>query len=218
MRKLIILTLVISLALSLCVHRVEESEQFNKTKQMVESLNIQAYGYSKKVGECYVNYSFRIDKVDSKIILRFRDLDYNCKSLVYPRLKVALRNATLVDTGEFYYLHTPSIVETRGYVVKYRVRDSILRYEGLPVIPTLYVIDTFDHAENVKIQDEFAEFDYHDPYVGDTHIRMWIKDDIPIRVEFYFSNYNVTVLSEITNYTIGYAEDFDLSGYEVVER
>jgi len=208
----------ISILLTLCIHHEHKVCLFNETKRAVESLNIQAYGYSKKVGECYVNYSFRIDKVDSKIILRFRDLDYDCKSLVYPRLKVALRNATLVNIGEFYYLHTPSIVETRGYVVKYRVRDSILRYEGLPIIPTLYVIDTFDHAENVKIYGDFAEFDYHDPYVGDTHIRMWIKDDIPIRVEFYFSNYNVTIVSEITNYTIGYAEDFDLSGYEVVER
>jgi len=156
--------------------------------------------------------------------LRFKDLNYNCDSIVYKRLKKALFNATLIDVGEYYYLYTPSIVEVKDFVVKYRSQDSILKYKGLPIIPCLNVINTFDKAKNVKLIYEkdgtkIITYDYIDSYVGNTKITVWIdKNKIPIKAKFYFTDYNVTIISGITNYTIGVAEDFDLSKYEIVER
>jgi len=228
----IIYVLIVAIAFTLCIETTQTSKRISTpselldiSKQTVRSIDkLQAFGYSKKIENCYVNYTFRIDKIKSKTILKFENVDYDCKSIVYKRLQKALNNAILIDVGEEYYLYTPSITEVKDFIVKYKSQNLILKYRGLPIIPCLNVINTFDKAKNIELICDkggikIVTYDYEDPYIGYTKITVWIdENNIPIKSVFNFPQYNVTIVSEIVNYTIGKAEDFNLSAYEIVER
>ena|GEM_PF-2550139 len=210
-------------------------EILNKSKSVVEKLNnFRASVYSTKYQHgCEVVYEFRLDVVDSKRIIRFEDLKYNCSnSIVYKRLKIALTNATLVDTGEFYYLHTPAIKETEGMIMRYKPMNSILRYRSLPIIDCVHITDTFKRASNVKFEGEkvatindkttkvkVISYELADGYTGKVNVIVWINEDyIPVKVKAEFADYNVIIESGVKSYEFGNAEDFDMSGYEIFDR
>ncbi len=208
-----VLVLLASLLLMACVQHTSQTLP-HKT-----NLTLHADSYSLKIMNCKVNYTFTIDVIDGKEILRFKGVSSDCKNPLYERLDKALKNSVLIDTGDHYYLYMPSV---SPYVVKYKPLNSIVRYRGLPIVTFYNLMKTFNNAENVSYLGEkdglkVFKYSFRDGELGRVYVKVHIKDGIPVKAVLRVPQYNATLVTEIWNVSKG-VKDFNLSGYEIVER
>ncbi len=226
MKKYLAFTILVVL-LSLCVQTKQTTLQSVKENfQKIDKLRVEEY--SLKIMECNVNYTFKLDIINNKTIIRFKGLNSNCDDYVYVRLNEALKDAVIVDDGEYYYLYMPRISD---YVTKHRVQNSIVRYKGLPIITISEVVRTFDRAENVvyigkenliingsQVDTDVFKYNVTDPLLDKVNVKVYIYENLPVKAIFNISKYNAKIVTALIKYEFGRAEDFDLSKYEIVER
>ena len=228
----IIIILVITVAFILCVQKEvtpEPTEILNSVKENVLNLsNFRAESYSLKVMNCKVNYTFTIDVINGKEIIRFKEVNSTCEKLLYRRLNEALKNAVLIDEGDYYYLYMPSV---SSVVAKYRSQNSIIRYKGLPIVTFYNLVSTFDKIESCKylgkvrvelngstIEADQIRYNFTDNLLGNVSVEICIYQKIPIQARLIIPKYNATIITVISSYEFGKAKDFNLSAYEIVER
>jgi len=228
-----ILTLILtaSVFLSTCVQTTKKQAEpnLNEIKSLLNNITIRAYSYSLKEMSCKVNYTFIVDIIKGKEIIRFKGVESDCKNkLLYERLNKALNNAVLIDTGKFYYLYMPTVYP---YVVKYKPQNSIIRYNGLPIVTFYNLVETFDKAKNIEyvgksrlivngssIDADVICYQFDDGLLGRVDVKLYIWNKLPIKAILTIPYYNATIITAIEKYEFGKAEDFNLSAYEIVER
>lgn len=216
MRKVLILTLgILFLA---CIQQVQQGNV--KLPSVNENLTMHVSSYSLKITDCEVNYTFTVDIINGKEIIRLKGVDSNCKHRdLYDRLNRALNGSVLVDVGDSYYLYMPSV---SPYVVKYKPRDSILRYQGLPILTFYNVMRTFENAENVtyvgdKDGCQIFRYSLNDKELGIIHVEVYLRDNIPVKVILDIPQYDARIVTEIGKISRE-VQDFDLSKFRIVER
>jgi len=223
MRKLAVLLLVISLCF--CIQTTSKSSH-SLNANLPD--NFRADSYSLKIMGCQVNYTFTLDVLDNKTIVRFKGLKTTCENPMYVRLKRAITNAVLIDEGGEYYVFMPTV---SNYVYRFKPLNSIVRYEGLPIVTMKTVVDSIKKAENVtylgkkevqfnntSVSCDAYEYQLNDPLLGWVKVRVYVNNGIPIKAEIDVPKYKASIVTALKNMELGKAEDFNLTKYEIVER
>ena len=223
MRKLAVLLLAISLCFC-----IQTTSKLSHSLNANLPDNFRADSYSLKIMGCQVNYTFTLDVLGNKTIVRFKDLKTTCENPMYVRLKRAITNAVLIDEGGEYYVFMPTV---SNYVYRFKPLNSIVRYEGLPIVTMKTVVDSIKKAENVtylgkkevqfnntSVSCDAYEYQLNDPLLGWVKVRVYVNNGIPIKAEIYIPKYKASIVTALKNMELGKAEDFNLTKYEIVER
>ncbi len=182
----------------------------------------------------YTRYDMRIVKIGNSIKIFFLNYEYNTTSKylegVHRSMKVALRDAWILDVGSKFYLYTPHLEYMKDKVGEYKPSKSLPRYVYLPIVTTIDLARNFDKARKVKLYKETEKYyiiSYSLEYptitfAENAEVKVWIskRDFMPVKAEISakFKNTSIKMVTE-ANFRIGNVKcDMTLDGLSVVKR
>ena len=231
MRKLIVL--LVAVLLLCCTSNVDPKLILKKSEGIL-SKNFEA----KATFEMYVQtpkftdrteYVMEIIKVGNMTKITFLNYSFSPKTPVHERMKIALKNAWLIEKDGYFYLYTPNLKYMKGKVGMYKISNGIPRYTYLPIITCLDVARTFDKAEDVKLvgkENECYVISYELSYptvrfTDKANVKVWIHDYVPIKAEITakFHSTDIRMITEFENIEMNVTGvNLSLEGLTVLKR
>ncbi len=183
----------------------------------------------------YTRYDLRVVKLNNTTKIFFLNYSYKTtdSSLaeVHKKMKIALKNAWILDKNDAFYVYTPNLMYMKRKVCKYKPAESLPRYKFIPIITCLDLAKSFSFAKDVRLIEEnnscyVVAYKLHYPNIAfaeTANVKVWISrtDYIPIKAEITanFGQTAITMITELKSYrTKGVKCDMSLNGLKVVER
>ncbi len=240
MKRIVILLLALIL-LGCAGQKAEKpNEILTKAERAVASTNLDANATfeltikSPKFTD-YTRYDLRVVKLNNTTKIFFLNYSYKTTDQsiadVHKKMKIALKDAWILDKGDVFYVYTPNLAYMKGKVGEYKPAESLPRYKFIPIITCLDLAEFFDKAKDVRLIDEngnyyVVAYSLRYPsiaFVETANVKVWISkaDYIPIKAEITanFGRTSITMTTEMKSYkTKGVKCDMSLNGLSVVER
>ncbi len=242
MRRLVILLLALILlgCAGQKVEKVDPHEILSKAERAMVSTDLDAKATfemnlkSPKFTD-YTQYDLRVVKLNNTTKIFILSYEYNTtdSSLAetHKKMKVALKDAWILDEGDYFYVYTPNLKYMNDKVGKYKPADSLPKYRYIPIVTCLDIAKTFTNAKNVSLAEEDENYyvvayllQYPDiAFAKVANVKVWISkaDYMPVKAEISanFGQTSIKMTTELKSYkTESVKCDMSLKRLSVVER
>ncbi len=227
------LVLILALLLTCCSSNVNPKLVLKKSEAILhENFEAKAVFVMTLKTPKFVDrtvYTMKVIRFGNETKIAFLNYSFSPKTPVHERMKIALKDAWIIDDGSHFYLYTPHLKYVGDKVGLYGVAEGIPRYTYLPFVTCLDVARTFDKAENVRLVGEEGkcyvisyELSYPTVRFSDrAKVKVWISDYVPVKAEIdaKYHDTEIRMVTTFENFTTNVIKvNFSLRGLTVMKR